>query len=49
MNPLLVAIEPANQIRRKTHNDQLYEDPILFLKLIALVPINPNLIPRLSQ
>lgn len=30
INSLLVAIGPIDQICRKIHNDQLYEDPILF-------------------
>ncbi|KAM7462051.1 hypothetical protein LguiA_030172 [Lonicera macranthoides] len=45
MNPPHFAIGLPNRTHRNTHTNQLYEDPIVFRKPVALDPTNPNLLP----
>lgn len=49
INLLLFAVGHSNQICRDTHNNQLYKDPIVLQKLVALVLIKLNSFPLLHQ
>lgn len=47
-NPLLFDTGLSNQSGCKTHKDLVYEDPIVFQKLVTSVLISPNLLPLIQ-